>query len=116
MTCMDTMLKPLLRVKNSYLAESYFYGSAKQLSADVLLCNIKGRNLFANVETDLEMLLTTLVHSSVSTIICRGTLIFVVILLWTLARNHGGRIVPFSDWLTQRSETRPNEVILNIKI
>ena len=64
------------------LAEIYFNGSAKQVSADVEPSNIKSRNLFENVETDLKMLLPS------------------AILFWTLVMNDGRRVVPFSDWLT----------------
>ena len=95
------------------LAETYFYDPTKQLSAGVPPCNIKSPNLFANVETNLEMLLSALVYLSVSTILCRGTLIFVIILLWTLAMNHGRHVVLFSDWLTQREVTIPSETVLN---
>ena len=41
------------------LAETYFNGFAKQVSADVALSNIKSRNLFENVETGLKMLLSS---------------------------------------------------------
>ena len=64
------------------LAETYFNGSATQASADVAPSNIKSRNLYENVETGLKMLLSS------------------AILFWTLAMNHGRRVVPFSDWLT----------------
>ena len=33
-------------------------GPAKKVSAGIALCNIKGRKLFGNVETGLEMLFT----------------------------------------------------------
>ena len=41
------------------LAETYFNGSAKQASADVVLSNIKSRNLLENVETGPKMLLSS---------------------------------------------------------
>ena len=66
------------------LAETYFNGSAQQASADVALSTIKSRNLFENVETGLEMLLSS------------------AILFWTLVMNYGRRVVPFSDWRTYR--------------
>ena len=34
-------------------------------------------------------------------------------MVWALAMNHGWHVVPFSDWLTQRSITRPSEVMLH---
>ena len=52
-------------------------GATKEVSAGIAPCNIKCRNLFANVETGLKM-------------------------------NHG-RLIPVSDWLTQRSVRRPSE-------
>ena len=38
------------------LTETYFNGSAKQVSADIASSNTKSRNLFENVETGLKML------------------------------------------------------------
>ena len=58
-----------------FLAETYFNGSAKQVSADVASSNIKSRNLSDNVETGLKMLLSsailfrTLVMSNVDVLL-----------------------------------------------
>ena len=38
------------------LPETYFNGSAKQVSADVASSNIKSRNLFENIDIGLKML------------------------------------------------------------
>ena len=53
-------------------------GGAKQVTAGIAPCTIKGRNSLGKVETGLEMLFT-----------------------WPA--------VAVSDWLMQRSETRPRE-------
>ena len=66
-------------------------GAAKQVSTGIAPCNIKCRNLFGNVETGLKML------SPDSRNISRY-------------QFHAlGRERAVSDWLTQRSVTRPNE-------
>ena len=55
--------------------------SAKEVSAGVAPCNVKGRNFFGNVKTGLKMLFSP------------------ANLFWTLAMNHGQLDVPFFDRL-----------------
>lgn len=63
-------------------------GAIQKFSEGVALCDIKGRNLFWNDETQN------------------------VVLLWTLAMNHGQLVLPFSGWLTRLSVTRSSETSL----